>query len=224
MKHSADHSEHHSHQHGGPDAPGTMSHDHSGGMPHRFDNADEWAKVFDDPARDAWQKPDELVKLLAISPGMTVADIGAGTGYLLSRLSAATGTAGRVIGIDLEPDMVRYMKQRAAVEKLLNVEAIVTAAGSPGLADNSTDRIVIVDVWHHLPDRVAYAKLLAKALRTGGTVSIVDFEMDAPVGPPPAMRLSAQQIVDDLKSADFAAKIVAESLSYQYVVTGTVKK
>ena len=77
-----------------------------------FANAEQWAKLFDDPGRDAWQKPVELVAALELAPGMTVADIGAGTGYLEGHLAAAVGAEGRVIAIDSEPAMVEYMKAR----------------------------------------------------------------------------------------------------------------
>ena len=69
---------------------------HGGGMPHRFERAEDWAPRFDDPARDAWQKPDEVIAVVGIQPGMTVVDVGAGTGYFLARLSAECGRAGAV--------------------------------------------------------------------------------------------------------------------------------
>src|SRR5689334_2126870 len=66
------------------------AHDHhGGGMPHRSEHADEWAKSFDDPARDAWQQPDRVLEALALTPAMTVADVGAGTGYFAVRLARA---------------------------------------------------------------------------------------------------------------------------------------
>src|SRR5262249_62196659 len=61
--------------------------EHAGGMPHRFEHADEWAKKFDDPSRDAWQHPDDVLGALALAPGQTIADIGAGTGYFTVRLA-----------------------------------------------------------------------------------------------------------------------------------------
>src|SRR5438045_2967650 len=78
-------------------------HDHSGHGPlvHRFENADEWAKRFDDPARDAWQKPQDVVTAMRIAPGMVVADIGAGTGYFEPYLSRAVGPTGTVMALDI---------------------------------------------------------------------------------------------------------------------------
>lgn len=193
-------------------------HHHGAGMPHRFEDADEWAKVFDDPARDAWQKPDEVVSLLQLSPGMTVADIGAGTGYFVARLSAAVGPTGHVVATDIEPDMVRYISERATREHLPNVRAVLAPPDSPGLDPSSVDRILVVDVWHHLSDRPAYAAGLAATLRPGGFIAIVDFTLDAERGPPPAHRLAPDAIIADLASAGLTASLAAETLPDQYVV------
>src|SRR5262252_7396853 len=92
------------------DAPHTHT---DGPMVHRFTNADHWAPIFDDPKRDAWQQPANVVAALALGPGMVVADIGAGTGYFEKRLADAVGADGRVLALDVEPDMIRYMRERA---------------------------------------------------------------------------------------------------------------
>ena len=84
-------------------------------MHRRFDRADEWAKVFDDPARDAWQQPDRVLAGLQLGPTMTVADIGAGTGYFAVRLARAVPD-GQVIATDIEADMIRYLTERAGRE------------------------------------------------------------------------------------------------------------
>src|SRR5262245_27510300 len=105
---------------------------HEPGMPHRFENAEQWAKIFDDPARDAWQHPDAVVAALELAPAMTVADVGAGTGYFTVRLARAV-PQGRVIATDIEPDMVRYLTERAGREHLSNVTAVQCGATDPKL-------------------------------------------------------------------------------------------
>lgn len=187
---------------------------------HRFEKADEWAKLFDDPGRDAWQKPDEVVGLLGLAPGMTVADVGAGTGYFLARLSRAVGDKGRVIATDIEPDMVRYMKERAAREKLGNVTAVLAPGDDVGVDAHSLDRALVVDVWHHIQERERYAAKLARALRPGGMVVIVDFTLESRRGPPRKHRLAPETVMDDLRAGGFTAALASESLPDQYVVTG----
>ena len=89
---------------------------------HRFDDAAKWAQVFDDPSRDAWQKPHEVIQALAPKPDAAIADIGAGTGYFTARLARMT-PRGKVYAIDTEPDMVRYVAERAKRAGLANVVA-----------------------------------------------------------------------------------------------------
>lgn len=198
---------------------------HGGGEPHGhhgmhdgFKNAEEWAKAFDDPGRDAWQHPDEVVALLEVSAGMTVADVGAGTGYFVGRLVHAAGPGGTVIATDLEPDMIRYLGQRAGHEGWKNVHPLQVTADDPGLGKAAVDRILVVDVWHHLGDRRAYAAKLAAALRPGGRIAVVDFDEHARRGPPPALRLAPAVILDELRSAGLTAALANETLPEQYVV------
>ena len=188
-------------------------------MQHRFENAEQWAKVFDDPGRDAWQEPDKVVAALALSPAMTVADIGAGTGYFAVRLARAV-PSGSVIATDVEPDMVRYMTDRAKREQLPNLSAKHTPPDDPQLAAASLDRILVVDVWHHLGDRVAYAKHLAAALRPGGRLAIVDFKLEATMGPPRQHRLAPAAIAADLEAAGLTVAAPLD-LQQQYVLIAT---
>jgi predicted methyltransferase len=102
-----------------------------------FADAEKWAKSFDKPARDAWQRPDDVVRALKIQPRMTVADVGAGTGYFTVRLArAAPGV--QVIATDIDPDMVHYVTERARREQLANVRAVPATADAPGLAPASS--------------------------------------------------------------------------------------
>ncbi len=204
------------HDHGPPH----QEHDHDHAMPHDFSDAERWATVFDDPARDAWQRPVDLVALAGLAPGMTVAEIGAGTGYFLPHLSRAVGETGKVLALDIQPTLVEHMRERARRDGLVNVDARVVAPDDPALPAQAVDRVLVVNVWHHLDDRVAYARHLATALAPGGRVIIVDFTADSPHGPPPGHRLAPETIADDLARAGLTAHLPAEPLPYQYVVFG----
>ena len=192
-------------------------------MPHRFDDAAGWAKVFDDPERDAWQKPDDVLRAMALEPSMTVADVGAGTGYFAVRVARAV-SSGKVIATDIEPDMVRYLTERATREKLSNLRAVNATATASGLERASVDRIVVVHVWHHIADRVAYARDLAAALKPGGKLFIVDFSLDGQRGPPPKMRLAPETILGDLTTAGFTARASAVTLPDQYIVEAEIPR
>lgn len=175
--------------------------------------------MFEGAERDRWQKPADVVALLELAPAMTVADIGAGTGYFLPYLSRAV-PEGKVLGLDIEADMVRYIQERARRESLANVEGRVVAVDDPGLAARSVDRILIVNTWHHIPDRTDYARKLRTALAAGGTVYIVDFTRQAKHGPPREHRLEPAKVIGELEAAGFEARTVDETLPEQYVVVG----
>ncbi len=186
---------------------------------HRFDDPARWSKEFDDPARDAWQKPGDVVAALAIAPGMTVADVGAGTGYFEPYLSRAVGTTGTVLAVDIEPSMVRWLRDRGAREHWSNVRASLGAVDDPKLPPRGVDRVLVVDTWHHIPDRAAYAGKIAAALAPGGTLTIVEFKLDSPHGPPAHHRIAPEALEAELKSAGFETSRPAVELPYQYVVS-----
>lgn len=198
---------------------GHHPHDHKHGAPHRFENAEEWAKHFEGPERDAWQKPDQVVAALGLVPNQNLADIGAGTGYFAVRF-ASKAPQGKVFAIDIEPDMVRYMNDRAKKNNLSNLVPVLGAVDDAKIPE-PVDIIFVCDTYHHIENRTAYFQKLAPKLTPKGTLVIVDFKaIETPVGPPLAMRLSPQQIDTELSAAGFARASLDESLlPYQYIVT-----
>ncbi|MDX1746881.1 MAG: methyltransferase domain-containing protein, partial [Halobacteriales archaeon] len=200
--------------HGGDDA-------HHHDRHHSFDNPEDYVDRWNSPERDAWQKPDEVISLMDIEPGMTVADLGAGTGYFLEPLSDAVGPEGVVWGLDIEEAMVDYMAKAAAKANLNNVKTKKVEAENPGVT--GVDRFLVVNVWHHIAGREAYAGELASALRAGGKVIIVDFSPDGEEGwgPPREIRLEASEVVSELEAGGFDAEVADESLPRQYVVVAT---
>jgi ubiquinone/menaquinone biosynthesis C-methylase UbiE len=189
-------------------------------MQHRFEHADEWVARFDDPERDAWQKPDEVIAALALRPTDIVADVGAGTGYFTVRLAKAV-PEGKVIASDVEADMVRHLRERAAKAGLANVIAVQGDATDPKLPERA-HVILIVDVLHHVQDRGAFFTTLAAQLADGGRIVIVDFEPDAPAdgpGPPREHRLAVDAVVREASAAGLRARgTVSDTLPYQYVL------
>ncbi|MFO0554076.1 MAG: methyltransferase domain-containing protein [Polyangiaceae bacterium] len=196
-------------------------HHHHDSAHHGFKDAAAWSKEFDDPARDAWQKPDEVVASMKLQPGMTVVDIGAGTGYFEKRLSLAVGATGKVLALDIEPDMIRFMQDRMTKEGLTNVEPRQCAPDGTGLAAASVDRVLVVDTWHHLDHREAYAQHLASILKPGGAVVVVDFTLESDKGPPKEHKLAPSVISGELASAGLSTSLVDETLPDQYIVVAT---
>lgn len=202
---------------------GEKAHGGGHGMTHDFSDVDRWVAAFDDPARAEWQKPEHVIALMEMAEGMTVADLGAGTGYFLPYLSRAVGPGGKVLGLDVEPNLVDHMTKRAAKEGLANVEARAVAPDDPGLDPGSVDRVLIVDTWHHLPDRVAYAKKIAAALKPGGRIFVVDFTLESERGPAPKHKLSEEALIAELAAAGLAARVLEEDLPDQYVVEAELR-
>jgi arsenite methyltransferase len=131
--------------------------------------------AYEGVGRDEWQKPEEVVRALELKPGDRVADLGAGSGYFTFRLARAVGPAGKVYAVDIDPDMIAYLGERAKAENAPNVEIVTAKPDDPGLAPGSVDLIFTSDAYHHIDNRVAYFANAAKTLRPGGRVAVVDF-------------------------------------------------
>lgn len=181
---------------------------------HAFSGAEHWAKVFDDPARDEWQRPHEVIKALKLAPDDAVADIGAGTGYFAVRLAHMT-PQGRVYAVDIEPDMVKYLGERAQKSGLANLTPVLGAADDPKLPAK-VDLVLMVDVYHHIDQREAYFRKLAGSLKPGGTVAIIDFGADSPIGPPKESRIAAKVVRAEMERAGYVQAREHGFLPHQY--------
>ena len=124
-------------------------------------------------ARDARQKPKELVAALGLKPGMAVADVGTGAGYMLPHLSAAVGPSGKVYAEDIFPDLLESAKKHAA--KLTNVEYILGDLKSAKLPKGSVDVVLVLDAYHHFDHPEAMVASLREALKPGGRIVIVEY-------------------------------------------------
>jgi ubiquinone/menaquinone biosynthesis C-methylase UbiE len=183
-------------------------------MHHRFDDPERYAKSFDDPARDQWQMPARVLEVLQLSPGASVADIGAGTGYFTVRLAKAV-PRGTVYAVDVEQAMLDHIRKRAGAEKLANVTTVLAAASGPNLP-KPVDLVLIVDTYHHLPARPTYFRDLTKSLAPGGRVAIIDFRKDSPEGPPAEFRFDADQIIGEMKQAGYQLEARHDFLPRQH--------
>lgn len=204
------------HEHASGHAGGHHQHQHQ----HRFHSVDWSVHAFEDPKREAWQKPDKVVATLGLQPGQTVADIGASTGYFARRLAHMVGAHGHVLALDIEAPVMDYLRARARREGLVGLEARTCSPSTAGLAPASVDAILIVDTVHHLEDRPRYLRELRRALRPGGQLAIVDFRADreVPVGPPKAMRIPEAAMKAELRAAGFTKVVSHDFLPYQYFV------
>jgi predicted methyltransferase len=206
-------------------AGGTLARAESGDdatATHSFADVARWEKVFDDPARAGWQQPAAVVDALGLSSGMVVADVGAGTGYFTRALSDAVGTGGVVLAIEVEPTLVAHLRSRAEREGKANVIPVLGSRRDPRLPAGRVDRVLFVDTYHHIDDRVAYFRRLQAALAPGGRIVVVDWEkrQDA-IGPPLDHRLARAQVVQEMERAGYRPVGEGTRLPYQYVLVFT---
>ena len=142
----------------------------------------------DEKARDAAGEPGELVRLLGIKPGMAVADIGAGSGYYVVRLSPIVGPKGRVFAEDVMPDYLKGLRQRVRDLGLSNVTVTQGDPHDPRLPAESLDAAILVHMYHEITQPYALLYNLVPAFKPGARVAIIDaFRQTAEHGTPPEL-------------------------------------
>ena len=185
----------------GPDAQ-HRRHPPGGGQGHR--------RAWESPERERWQKPEEVLRLLKIEPEEVIADIGAGTGYFTRRFARQ---AAKVYAVDVDEASLKQI----ATQGFDNVEIIVAAPDDPKLPSASVDTIFFSNVLHHIDERPAYYAKLARALKPGGRIVIIDFhKRELPVGPPVSMKLAEEEVIAELEAAGFVREASYDLLPYQY--------
>jgi len=152
--------------------------------------------AYDGVGRDDWQKPDEVMALLDIREGHHVADLGAGGGYFTFRLADAVGPGGRVYAVDVDDDMIRYLRGQVKKRNYPNVEVVRAEKDDPELPDDEIDLIFTCNTYHHLDDRVDYFEDLLDELQPAGRVAIIEYR-DGHHGTP------AQTIIDEMTRAGY---------------------
>src|SRR5260370_22553292 len=179
-------------------------------------SSDEYAKVLEDPGRDAWQKQQDVVTALDLKPEETIADIGAGTGYFARRFAHH---AGKVYAVDIDDKLLAIVSKNAPA----NLETVLAAPDDPRLPAGKIDTIFFCDVLHHIDNRKAYYTKLAKALKPGGRIVVIDFyKKDLPIGPPPAMKISDADAIAEFRDAGFTLSKRLDTLPYQYFLFFTL--
>lgn len=158
--------------------------------------------------RDAWQKPHEVIALLDVGEGDRVADIGAGGGYFSFRLADAVGAGGRVYAVDVDDDMIDYLRARVAEEGRKNLEVIRGEFHDPLLPDGQIDLVFSCDTYHHLSQRSEYFARLRQDLAPGARVAILDFNGTTWFARSFGHTTPKQTIVDELAAAGY--RLVAD--------------
>ena len=191
-------------------------------MHHLHQDTKAYIAMLEDPNRDEYQKPHEVLMALDLKPGETIADIGSGSGYFTLRFAAHVGDTGRVLAVDIDPDMIRHLNRRIRDAGVRNVQTILAEPDDPLLAEASVDRFIIVDTWHHVEKQVEYLALMKKMLKPGGQIVMIDFQKrQLPLGPPLEMKIAREDLVRQMEESGFRVAKEHAFLPYQYFLVFT---
>lgn len=173
------------------------------------------AQTLANPERDKTQKPAELVDALKLRPGMTVADIGTGIGYMLPHLSRAVGPNGKVIAQDIQTDFLDQSRALAIRDKLTNVQYVLGTERDPKLAMASIDVALVLDVYHHFDYPQEMLSHLRSALKPGGRLVIVDYYKKSR---PDHIRLERDDAAREIEATGFELAGTRDHNEEQYIL------
>lgn len=179
--------------------------------------------AFEEEDREDWQMTARIMDALALEPGMTVADVGAGTGYFSRHLAARVAPQGRVLAVDIIPEFLVELEQRAAAVGIDNIETVRGELDDPNLPAESVDLIFLGDAYHHFGEPEAMVQRMREALRPGGRMAIVDWER----APNPRfeesgldwethIRIGSEGVIDEVTANGFRLVEQPDFLDWQF--------
>jgi len=173
--------------------------------------------------RDDEEAPDVALNVLKIAKGASVADIGAGSGFITERLAARVGPTGKVYANDLQPQMLQMLANRLARKKITNVTLVLGDLDDPKLPAASVDLEIMVDVYHEFSRPQAMLRKLREALKPGGRMVLLEYRKEYPTIPiRPEHKMSIAEAKMEVEAEGFALSKVDESLPRQHMLIFTV--
>jgi ubiquinone/menaquinone biosynthesis C-methylase UbiE len=166
----------------------------------------EWVGRLEGENRAIFQYRHAIVATLALDEGDEVADVGAGTGFLTRLMAEEVGPEGKVYAVDVVPEFIEHIRERAAKEGLTQIETVTGEPRSTKLATDSVDVVLVCDTYHHFEYPEDSLASIREALRPGGTLVVIDFERVEGVSPPFAIghvRAGKGTVTDEVKDAGF---------------------
>lgn len=178
------------------------------------------------PEREAEEKPDLALDGMGIKPGMKIADMGSGVGYMTLRMAKRVGPTGKVYGVDLQPGMLQKLRENASKAGLTNIEPILSTVDDPKLPANSVDMILMVDVYHEFSQPQAMIRKLREALKADGRLILLEYRAEDPSIPiNPDHKMTVGQVKAEIEPEGFKLQTPIENLPRQHllILTKTAK-
>jgi SAM-dependent methyltransferase len=174
--------------------------------------------------REEEEAPDVALNVLKIPKGASVADIGAGSGYITVRLAARVGPTGRVLANDVQPQMLNILSQRLRNAKITNVTLIEGTLDDPKLPPASVDMAMMVDVYHELSQPQTMLRHLRESLKPGGRLVLLEYRKEDPTVPiKPEHKMSVADAKLEVEAEGFTLSKVDEALPRQHILIFVVK-
>ena len=182
----------------------------------------QWFSTFERPGREVYDRRQEIVQALQLKAGMDIADIGAGTGFYSLLFAKKVGSSGRVYAVDITDDFVRNIKRRAAENKLDNIHAIISEQKDTRLDENSIDLAFVCNTYHHFEYPQAMLASMRRALRSGGSLVIIDYRKQPATSSPWVMshvRPDKQTVINEIEQAGFKLQSEPMMLAENYFLS-----
>jgi predicted methyltransferase len=169
--------------------------------------------------RDEQERPEVVLAAMGLREGMTIAEIGTGTGYFARRLAKAVGPSGKVYAVDIQPEMLELLKEYAKKEGITNIVPVLGTETDPRLPKGEIDRILLVDVYHEFQQPEPMLARMRESLAPGGTVTLVEYraEGDTASHIKADHRMSADQVLAEWQPAGFLLVDQIETLPSQHL-------
>ncbi len=177
------------------------------------------AAWLDRSERDAEEQPNRALDAIGVAPGMVVADVGAGSGYMTVRLAARVGPSGRVFANDLQPEMLKLLSTRLDREGISNVTLVQGTVDDPRLPAGAIDLILMVDVYHELSEPQKMLARMRDALKPDGRLVLLEYRKEDPAIPiRPEHKMSVAEARLELEAEGFTLAKVDDVLPRQHIL------
>ena len=172
--------------------------------------------------RDIEEAPDKALDAIGIEKGSTVADVGAGSGYMTVRMASRVGPTGRVYATDIQPQMLNMLRARLEKERIGNVTLVQGAVDDPRLPASTIDMILMVDVYHEFSEPQKMLRGMREALKPGGRMILLEYKKEEPWIPiRPEHKMSVGEAKLEVEAEGFKLTKVGTELPRQHILVFT---